>query len=304
MTGSQRGLGRGLDALFRNTIEPAKAADVTRVAVRNLRPNPNQPRKIFDEEALEELAASIRTQGVLQPLLVRPIAGTDPQAYEIVAGERRWRASQKAGLREVPVLVRDLSDQETMAVALIENLQREDLNPMEEALAMHDLREQFAMSQEDLATKLGKSRPAVTNTLRLLQLPEAARDDLKALRITPGHARAILSVTDAPVQEALREAIVVHSLTVRYAEEAANHWKKHGVLPEALHELPSRAQAPKAPSTGRAKPPALKLLQKRIAADFNIRASVSGSEDKGRITLTYDTPEQLAALKARLGLED
>lgn len=303
MAGSQRGLGRGLDALFKNTIEPARASDVTTLPIRLLKPNPDQPRKHFAEGALEELSASIRVQGVLQPLLVRPVRGTEPQCYEIIAGERRWRASQLAGLREVPVLVRELSDQETLAVALIENLQREDLNPMEEALALHDLREQFGLSQEELARQLGKSRPAVANMLRLLQLPEGMREDLRIGRITAGHARALLAVSDVEAQEILRQAIIEQGLTVRDAEAAVTHWKQHGTLPETLVHISGKLHAT-AQRTVRSKAPELKLLQKRIAESLALKASVSGTEAKGRITLNYDSPEDLRRLLKQLGLAD
>lgn len=303
MAGSQRGLGRGLDALFKNTMEPAKASDVTTLPLRSLQPNPAQPRKHFEEGALDELAASIRTQGVLQPLLVRPVRGTDPQAYEIIAGERRWRASKLAGLREVPVLVRDLSDQETLAVALIENLQREDLNPMEEALAMHDLREQFGLSQEELARQLGKSRPAITNTLRLLQLAPPAREDVRQGRISAGHGRALLGIADEAAQESLRLAIIAQGLTVRDAETAAAYWKENGCLPETLAHIPCRPHMQQK-KQGRAKSPEVKLLQKRIADTLSLKASVSGTEQKGRLTIAFDSPDELARLLGRLGIED
>lgn len=303
MAGNQRGLGRGLDALFKNTVEPSAASDITSLPVRSLAPNPAQPRKHFDESALQELADSIRAKGVLQPLLVRPVRGTEPQQYEIIAGERRWRASRLAGLREVPVLVRDLSDQETLAVALIENLQREDLNPVEEALAMHDLREQFSLSQEELARQLGKSRPAVANTLRLLQLPQKSLDDVRSGRLTPGHARALLGVTDQTAQETLRSAIIEQSLTVRDAEAAATYWKEHGTLPDTLAHVPHRAQTPRNKAM-RTKTPEVKLLQKRIADTLSLKASVSGTEQKGRVTIAFDSPDDLARLLARLGLSN
>lgn len=308
MAAPSRGLGRGLDALFKGYQEQPKPSDIRTLPTRTLRPNPNQPRKMFTEAALEELAASIRSQGVLQPLLVRPIAnagGQDEsaqQAYEIVAGERRWRASQMAGLREVPVLIRELTDQETLAVALIENLQREDLNPMEEALAMHELREQFGLSQEDLAQKLGKSRPAVANTLRLLHLPEAARDDLREARLSAGHARALLTVTEPEPQDTLRLRILSDRLSVREAESAAAQWRDHGALPEPLAAPPRREEARCVRPPHRIAP-AMRTLQGRLHEVLRLRVSVSGSEEKGKITLNFDSAEQLTQILAALGLE-
>ncbi len=308
MAGPSRGLGRGLDALFKGYQEQPKPSDIRTLPLRALHPNPNQPRKMFTEAALEELAASIRSQGVLQPLLVRPIPGTDgqgegaQQAYEIVAGERRWRASQMAGLREVPVLIRELTDQETLAVALIENLQREDLNPMEEALAMQELREQFGLSQEDLAQKLGKSRPAVANTLRLLHLPESAREDVREARLSAGHARALLTVTDPEPQDTLRRRILSDRLSVREAEAAAAHWRDRGALPEPLAVPPKREEARPARPPQRVAP-SMRSLQGRLHEALSLRVSVSGTEEKGKITLNFESSEQLALLLSRLGLE-
>lgn len=203
MSANERGLGRGLDALFRNVTPaerpssakvdsaevpaPSVPKNTTTLPIAALTPCKGQPRKHFDEAALDELAASIRSQGVIQPLLVRPRRTETATIYEIVAGERRWRAAQRAGLTEVPVYLRELSDEDALTAALIENLQREDLNPLEEAQAIQSLRERLPYSQEELAQRLGKSRSAVANSLRLLQLPRPMQDALKDGRI---HARA------------------------------------------------------------------------------------------------------------------
>ena len=242
MSANERGLGRGLDALFRN-VTPAERASsakadsaevpapsvpksTTTLPIAALTPCKGQPRKHFDEAALDELAASIRSQGVIQPLLVRPRRTETATIYEIVAGERRWRAAQRAGLTEVPVYLRELSDEDALTAALIENLQREDLNPLEEAQAIQSLRERLPYSQEELAQRLGKSRSAVANSLRLLQLPRPMQDALKDGVFTPGHARAVLALPERALQDILFNAVMTRRLSVRDAEEAVIHWKR------------------------------------------------------------------------------
>ena len=196
MSVPSRGLGKGLEALFKNNESALdqpqpQSSDVGNVPIDSLVPNPRQPRKFFAPDTLEELVASIRSQGIVQPLLVRP---TDDARYEIVAGERRWRAAKQAGLTDIPVLVRRLSDKEVMAAALVENLQRDDLTPLEEARALAALRSHFGLSQDELASTLGKSRPAIANSLRLLNLNSDAQDALEKGLISAGHARAALSL--------------------------------------------------------------------------------------------------------------
>lgn len=185
------GLGKGLDALF--VDNDTKDSGNMMLRLSSIEPNKDQPRKQFDEDALMELADSIRQHGVIQPLLVRPL---DNGMYQLVAGERRWRASRMAGLMEVPVVIRDLSDHEAMEIALIENLQRKDLNVIEEALGYQQLMEKYDMTQEKVAERVGKSRPAVANALRLLNLPEQVIDMVKAGEVTAGHARALLKLDD------------------------------------------------------------------------------------------------------------
>ena len=185
------GLGKGLDALF--VDNDTKDSGNMMLRLSSIEPNKDQPRKQFDEDALMELADSIRQHGVIQPLLVRPL---DNGMYQLVAGERRWRASRMAGLMEVPVVIRDLSDHEAMEIALIENLQRKDLNVIEEALGYQQLMEKYSMTQEKVAERVGKSRPAVANALRLLNLPETVIDMVKAGDVTAGHARALLKLED------------------------------------------------------------------------------------------------------------
>ncbi len=213
MPGTQRRLGRGLDDLLPQIV-PKDGDLVRRVGVAELDANPDQPRRVMDVARLEELAASIRSHGVLEPLIVRPVAGR----YQVVAGERRWRAAMLAGLQEVPVVVRDFSDAEVVEVALIENLQREELNPLEEAQGFRRLIDEFGLTQEELSSRLGRSRPGVANALRLLQLGERARSALAAGVLSAGHARAMLAVPDPDVQGALVDRVLREGLSVRETE--------------------------------------------------------------------------------------
>ena len=237
-------------------------------------------------------------QGVIQPLLVRPRRTETATIYEIVAGERRWRAAQRAGLTEVPVYLRELSDEDALTAALIENLQREDLNPLEEAQAIQSLRERLPYSQEELAQRLGKSRSAVANSLRLLQLPRPMQDALKDGVFTPGHARAVLALPERALQDILFNAVMTRRLSVRDAEEAVIHWKRHGLLPSSL----MGASAPVARSARAPKPACIKLAIRQLRENVAPKASISGTDRAGRITLPYESEEQLAELLSRLGL--
>ena len=341
MSNTPRGLGRGLDALF-NDNSPKREANPSTgggpapshsLPLDKIIPNPGQPRHHFAKDALDELTASIREQGIIQPLLVRP-RRNDPGRYEIVAGERRWRAAALAGLKEVPVLIRELSDEDVMAAALIENLQREDLNPIEEALALQSLRDTCGLTQEQLAARVGKSRPAIANALRLLQLSMAAQDDLQFGRINAGHARTLLSVDNVEAQEELRAVIVSRQMNVRDAEAAAASWKSTGAFPWAgaenahsssAHEHAEEASTasevqtttedtladtavevealpvPAKPSN-RMKSPLLKAVQSEIGKSLNMKVSVSGSEERGRITLTYTNAEELGQILSQWGI--
>ena len=297
---SSKGLGRGLDALFGGTApkqEPqGLESAVNLMPITALHPNPNQPRRHFDDAALRELADSIKSQGIIQPLLVRPLGGEN--TYQIVAGERRWRAAQLAGLKEVPVYVRQLSDKEVMAAALIENLQREDLNPIEEAEALQALRDALELTQEELASRLGKSRPAIANALRLLQLSATARADIQAGLLSAGHARCLLGI-DAPIaSEALRQRILSHKLTVREAEDAAAFWRGHNALPWEQEDTTQQPRA-KAP---RKKSPQFKTLQMNLCSSIGCKTQVSGDENSGRIAFAYGSREELEQLLQKLGV--
>lgn len=222
MANKKSGLGKGLDKLFlENSVDEMVATNV--LPLSEIIPNKEQPRKTFDEGALQELADSITQHGVLQPLLVRPL----PEGgYQLVAGERRWRASRLAGLKEVPVVVKDLSDVETMEIAIIENLQREDLNPIEEAEGLQALIDRCGFTQDEIATSVGKSRPAIANSLRLLKLPPEVRDMTREGVISAGHARALLAFdNEAMIYEAAKQ-IVQQKLTVRDVERLAKMKEK------------------------------------------------------------------------------
>ena len=297
---SSKGLGRGLDALFGGTApkqEPqGQESAVNLMPITALHPNPNQPRRHFDDAALRELADSIKSQGIIQPLLVRPLGSEN--TYQIVAGERRWRAAQLAGLKEVPVYVRQLSDKEVMAAALIENLQREDLNPIEEAEALQALRDALELTQEELASRLGKSRPAIANALRLLQLSASARADIQAGLLSAGHARCLLGIDNAMASDALRQRIISHKLTVREAEDAAAFWRGHNALPWEDQDANTQPRA-KAP---RKKSPQFKTLQHNLCESLGCKTQVSGDENSGRIALAYASREELEMLLDKLGV--
>ncbi len=209
------GLGKGLDALFLDNAIDENAGSVSSLPINDIEPNRDQPRKTFDEEALGELAKSIADHGVIQPLLVRPM--TDG-SYQLIAGERRWRASRMAGLTEVPVVIREMSDSEAMELALVENLQREDLNPIEEARGFQLLMETYALTQEQAASRVGKSRPAVANAMRLLLLPDDVLRMVETGTLSAGHARALLGLPQSEDMVQIAKLIVEKGLSVRETE--------------------------------------------------------------------------------------
>ena len=241
MKSRKGGLGKGLDALFDNRapiVESAQseyldmstdkqednATKVIYIDINQIKPNENQPRKHFNEEKIQELASSIIEHGIIQPLVLRKI---DEKRYEIVAGERRWRAARVAGLEKVPSIIRDFTDEENMIIAIIENMQREDLNSIEEAEGLRQMIETYGFTQEEVSKSVSKSRPYITNALRLLKLPENIQEKLANGQISSGHGRALLAAKDKAYQEKLCNRIINEGLSVRKTEELANHFKSN-----------------------------------------------------------------------------
>lgn len=268
----KRGLARGLDALLPENDMPA---GVTEIAVSQLDPNPDQPRRTFDAQSLQALSDSIRQAGVLQPLLVVE----NGARYRIVAGERRYRAARMAGLQSVPCVVRDLSEQERMEAALIENLQREDLNPMDEAAGIRSLMDECGYTQELAAKRVGRSRSAVANLLCLLQLPESIQEMVKAGELSAGHARVLAGMDDAQRQLMLAQRVVREGMSVRELEKAAA-------------AVPENAQKP-AP---RPLPAELSDMQERLQNVLGVRTALKGNLKKGKIILQYQTADELEAI--------
>ena len=283
------GLGRGLESLFEDAAPSLESTGVRTVPLREIEPDPAQPRKTFGEEGLAELAASIAEHGLLQPIAVRP----QPMGgYRIVAGERRWRACRMAGLTEVPVVVRDVTDQEAMELALVENLQREDLDPVEEACGIRELIERCGLTQEQAAARLGKSRSALANSLRLLGLPPEALDLLKAGRLTAGHAKAILSLPDAALQVQAANLIAEHGLNVRQAE----------ALCRKLAKEAKRAGQPDAAPAPR---PTLPVeVEESLRQALGNEVSVAYKDGRGSLTVRFYSDEQLRAFANLLGRYD
>ena len=279
-----RNLGRGLNALLGDAEEPAEqAGGIQTVALSDLEPSPFQPRRVFDEEAINDLVESIRTKGVLQPLIVRAKNGGDGK-YEIVGGERRWRASQLAGLREVPVIVKQFTDKEALEVALIENLQRQDLNALEDAEGYRRLMDEFANTQEELAQAVGKSRSHVANTMRLLGLPEKVKGYLETGKLTSGHARALLTAKEP---EVLAETVIAKGLNVRQTEKLAQ---------EGLEKKKRKTAAPKKSE----KQEECDSLAADLSRVLGINVSIRPKSVGGELVLFYETLEQLDGLIRRL----
>jgi ParB family chromosome partitioning protein len=281
-------LGRGLAALIGDVGDEVgvveRARGQRRVPVEFLRPNPRNPRKTFDEDELGQLSASIRERGIVQPIVVRAMPNL-PDAYEIVAGERRWRAAQMAGLHEVPVVVVEVDDRTSLEFAILENVQRSDLNAVEEASAYQRLMSEFSYTQEELAKTLGKSRSHVANTLRLLNLPPQVHDMLVSNQLTAGHARALLSVPD-PISVAKR--VIDQGLTVRDVEEIAQ--QRDGDSAPA-----------KAPRSGKAeKDPDTRALEKALQDVLGLSVSINHKGQGGELRILYRTLEQLDGLCRRL----
>jgi ParB family chromosome partitioning protein len=284
------GLGRGLGALIPTDITGGEPGSGFReVPVGAISPNPHQPRAYFDEESLASLTASVAELGVLQPILVREVGD---EKFELIAGERRWRAAKRAGLPSIPVVVRTVDEVLSLEQALVENLHRENLNPLEEAAAYQQLIEDFELTQEAVAQKVGKSRSAVANTLRLFQLPPSIQRLLAENQLAAGHAKALLGTPDRGFQERLAKQIVADGLSVREAEDAVRRHNEVDVDP--AEEAPARAVA--APSGGRRlRAPGLLELEELLASHLDTRVSVAmaGADGKGKVVVEFGGLEDL-----------
>jgi ParB family chromosome partitioning protein len=277
---NKRGLGRGLGALLASDARTGSDS-LEEIPVDQIQPNPYQPRRLFSQEAIDELAASIRASGVIQPIVVRRVG----DGYELIAGERRWRAASQAGLGTVPSIVREATDAQSLELALVENLLREDLNPMEEAEAYQKLLGDFTWTQDELAQRIGRDRSSIANTVRLLRLPETIQDDLRSGRLTMGHARALLSLSGATEQLRLRDQILAHSWSVRTTEE--------GVQKSRLIQRPGRRRSAE-----------LERLEGALQSHLLTKVRIAGNERRGRIEVSYATGEELERLVALLGMRD
>lgn len=283
----KRGLGRGLDSLFgglddENESKPEKTEVKIETVVVNepkqveiglIDRNPDQPRKIFDDEALSELASSIKQHGVIQPIIVKEVDGR----YVIIAGERRWRASRLAGLKTIPCVIKDYTEQEISEIAIIENLQREDLNPIESAKAIKNLINQYNLTQDEVADKIGKSRPAVANTIRLLSLPEQIITLVEQNKLTAGHARALLAIENTAKQKEIAIAIIEKGLTVRDVENIIKNLNKPKTEPPKQKE----------------KSLELKDFENKIKRVFSTSVAIKGNDNKGKIVIDYYSIDDL-----------
>jgi ParB family chromosome partitioning protein len=276
---NKRGLGRGLGALLSST--PTEGDTLVEVGVEEIEANPNQPRKVFSSAALDELTASIRASGIIQPVIVR----RQGAGYQLVAGERRWRAARQAGLPRIPAIVREVTDAESLELALVENLLREDLNPMEEAEAFDKLLARFAWTQEELAQRIGKERSSIANALRLLRLPPPIQEDLRASRLTMGHARALLALTTPSEQLRLRDEILAHDWSVRATEDTVR---------TAVAERPRRPRQ-------RRRSAELAALEEALQRALMTRVRLVGGERQGRIEISYANADELERLAGLLG---
>ena len=282
------GLGKGLDALFMDNN--TEDGSTTTLKISEVEPNKNQPRTVFDEQALRELSDSIRNHGILQPLVVRPM---DQGGYQIVAGERRWRAARMAGLGEVPAVIRQFSDNQALEVAIIENLQRENLDAIELALGYQSLMEIHGLTQEQVAEKVGKSRPAIANTIRLLNLPESVQELVRTGKISHGHAKALLALEDKTLIEEVSRQVVSDNVLVRDVEKMGQNLKK--------------AKAPEQKSSNASEPPAHswgdnfhKEMEIALSVELGRRVRITSQGKKSTLEIDFYSNEELADIAARL----
>lgn len=312
------GLGKGLSALIPTEVTGDRSSALREVPIGNIRPNPRQPRVNFDEETMSSLAASIKELGVLQPILVRRIGAEHSDEFELIAGERRWRASRRAGLHTIPVLIQTSDDTHSLEQALVENLHRQDLNVLEEAAAYQQLIEEFGFTHDQVATRVGKSRTAVTNILRLLQLPSGVQRLLADGQISPGHARALLGTPDRGYQDVLARQVISNGLTVRAIEDLvrSHNDEANGVIrdigtsdtggPPIEANTNGRAGPAPVPSVGRNErenggipgprllpPPGILELEELLSSHLNTRVKVDMSAKRGKVVVEFATLEDL-----------
>lgn len=283
---SERGLGKGLGALLGDAALQSQEGGSVSLPLAQVEPGLKQPRKRFDEETLADLADSIRTHGIIQPLTVRRLSSG---YYQIIAGERRWRAAKLAGLSEVPAVIIEADDRKVMELGLIENLQREDLNPMEEAMGYRTLMEEYGLTQEETAQRVGKSRPAIANALRLIALPDAIRHLVEEGQLSAGHARALLSISSSTLQKKLAQKIIAEGLSVRQTEALAKRFAREEAQEETAYAAP---------------PDSMKLYRDAAAKDLTTRwgrkVSITMGPKKGKLEFEFYNDEDLTELLDRL----
>lgn len=277
---AKRGLGRGLDALFQNyetdigITQVQNRNEVTEIRISEIDPNKKQPRREFDEEKILEMAESIRTHGIVQPIIVKPNKGR----YQIIAGERRWRAARAAGLTKIPSIIREYDDKEVMEIALVENLQREDLNPIEEATAIKTLMDEHKLTQEQVAERIGRSRPAIANTIRLLMLPDKIQNYITKGQLSPGHARALLGIEGEKLKIEAAEIIIEKGLNVRQTEELIKKLKQNQI-------------GKKKPDNE--KPTYLTEIEASLEESLGTKVVINPGKKKGIIEIEYYNNEDL-----------
>jgi len=282
---NRKALGKGINALIPDfeigvPQSGGPGSGLGEILIDDIVPNRLQPRKFFDDEKLQELVFSIQEKGVLQPVIVQKTKGNQ---YELIVGERRWRASKKAGLKKIPAIVREVSDAESLEIAIIENIHRHDLNPIEEAEAYSQLANEFGLTQEKLAQKVGKNRTTITNTLRLLKLPNGVKEDMVAGRFSMGHARALLGLESAKDIESLRREILKKDMNVRQAEERVRQLKK---------TMSESAMTPK-----KKKDVFLKDLERTLERYFGTNVAIAPKQKGGKITITYYSDDDLERIR-------
>jgi ParB family chromosome partitioning protein len=284
VSGRRSGLGRGLESLIPGG-EPERGA-TNIVDIDALEPNPLQPRMRWDDTQLDGLAASIREHGIIQPIVVSRRGSTKP--FQIIAGERRWRAAQRAGLSSVPILVREATPAQVLELALVENIQRADLNPIEEALAYRHLTVEFGLKQAEIAERVGKSRPAIANMLRLLSAPEHIREAVANEQITAGHAKALLAIEDQTIQQQVLSLVIGRGLSVRETERLAQ-----------------RAGTQERPRAARHPDPSMQLIERDLQRALGTRVEVARGRSGGRIVISFFSDDELSAILERIvGIDD